>query len=40
MADYNNFTNNIVDNSIKSKNLVEKSAISGFTNNVNLDKKK
>ena len=37
-TDYNKFTKNIVDNNIKSKNLVDKSAISGFINNVDLDK--
>ena len=39
-VDWNKFTKNIVDNSIKSKNLVDKSAISGFTKNADLDKKK
>ena len=39
-ADYNKFTKNFVDNNIKSKNLVNKSAISGFINNTDLDKKK
>ena len=39
-ADWNKFAKNIVDNSIKSKNLVDKSAISGFTKNADLDKKK
>ena len=37
-TDYNKFTKNIVDNNIKSKNLVDKSAIAGFINNVDLDK--
>ena len=32
-AHYNKFTKDIVDNRIKSKNLVDKSAISGFINN-------
>ena len=36
----NKFTKNFVDNNIKSKNLVNKSAISGFINNTDLDKKK
>ena len=40
VADYNNFTKNIVDNSIKSKNLVNKSAMDGFIKNVDLDFKK
>ena len=39
-AGYNKFTKNFVDNNIKSKNLVNKSAISGFINNTDLDKKK
>ena len=39
-ADYNKFTKNIVDNSIKSKNLVNKSAMDGFIKNVDLDFKK
>ena len=38
--DYNKFTKNIVDNSIKSKNLVNKSAMDGFIKNVDLDFKK
>ena len=37
-TDYNKFTKNIVDNNIKSKNLVDKSAIAGFIDNVDLDK--
>ena len=37
-TDYNKFTKNIVDNNIKSKNSVDKSAIVGFINNVDLDK--
>ena len=39
-TDYNKFTKNIVDINIKSKNLVDKSAIAGFINNVDLDKTK
>ena len=39
-ADYNKFTKDIVANSIKSKNLVDKSAIAGFISNAKLDKKK
>ena len=39
-ADYNKFTKTFVDNNIKSKNLINKSAISGFINNTDLDKKK
>ena len=35
-ADYNKFTKNIVDNSIKSKNFVDKSAIPGFITNAEL----
>ena len=38
-ADWNKFTKNIVDNSIKSKNLVDKSDIAGFINNAKLDRK-
>ena len=38
-VDCNKYTNNIVDNSIKSKTLVDKSAISGFINNADLDLK-
>ena len=38
-ADYNKFNKNVVDNSTKSKNLVDKSAINGFINNVKLDEK-
>ena len=37
-ADYNKFTKRTVANSIKSKNLFDKSAISGFINNTDLDK--
>ena len=39
-TDYNKFAKNIVDNSIKSKNLFDKSAIAGFINSANLEKKK
>ena len=39
-ADCNKFTRNIPDNTIKTKNLVDKAAIAGFINNVDLDKKK
>ena len=38
-ADYNKFTKNIVDNSIKSKHLVDKSDIAGIINNAELNKK-
>ena len=38
-ADYNKFTKNIVDNNIKTKNLVDKAAIAGFINNAQLDRK-
>ena len=38
-ADYNEFAKDIVDNSIKSKTLVDKSTISGFINNADLDKR-
>ena len=38
--DYNKFANNIVENSIKTKNLVDKDAIAGFINNADLDRKK
>ena len=34
-----NLIKNIVDNRTKSKNLVDKSAINGFINNVKLDEK-
>ena len=40
VADYNKFTKNIVDNSIKSKNLVNTSAMDRFIKNVDLDFKK
>ena len=39
-ADYNRFTKNVVDNSIKNEDTVDKSAIGGFINNAELDKKK
>ena len=39
-SNYNKFTKNVVDNSIKSKSLVDKSYIAGFINNAELDKKK
>ena len=38
-ADYNRFTKNIVDNSIKNEDIVDKSAIGGFISNAELDKK-
>ena len=38
-ADYNKFTKNIVDNNIKSRNLVDKSAIARSINNDDLDRK-
>ena len=38
-ADYNKFTEHIVNNSIKSKNLVDKSDIAGILNNADLDVK-
>ena len=38
-ADYNKFTKDIVANNIKNKELVDKSAIAGFINNADLDKK-
>ena len=38
-ADYNNLTNDIVTNKIKSKELVDISKISGLINNTDLDKK-
>ena len=39
-ADYNKFTKDVVANNIKSKKLVDKSAIAGFINRAHLDKKK
>ena len=38
-ADYNKFTKDIVANNIKSKELVDKSAIAGFISNAELDRK-
>ena len=38
-ADYNKFTKNIVDNSIRTKNLVDKAAIARFINNTIYIKK-
>ena len=38
-ADVNKFTKHIVDNSVKSKNFVDKYAISGFINNSDLNTK-
>ena len=38
-ADCNKSSKNIGDNSIKIKNLVDKSAIAGFINNTDVDKK-
>ena len=38
-ADVNKFTKHIVDNSVKSKNFVDKYAISGFINNSGLNTK-
>ena len=37
-ADDNKFTKNVVDNSTKNKNLVDKSAIAWLINNTDLDK--
>ena len=39
-ADYNKFTSQILDAKIKQKELVDKSAIAGFINNADLDKKR
>ena len=39
-ADCNKSSKNIGDNSIKIKNLVDKSAIAGFINNTDVDKEK
>ena len=36
-ADYNKFTEDIVNNSIKSKNFADKSDIAGILNNADLD---
>ena len=38
-ADYNRFTKDIVTERIKEKGLVDKSAISGFINNIDLNQK-
>ena len=38
-TDYNEFTKDIVSNQIKNKNFVDKSAIAGFINNAELNKK-
>ena len=38
-ANYNKFTSKILDVKIKQKELVLKSAIAGFINNADLDKK-
>ena len=38
-ADYNKFTKDIVTNKIKSEGFVDKSAIAGFINNADLNKK-
>ena len=38
-VDYNKFTKDIVTNKIKSEGLTDKSAIVGFINNADLDKK-
>ena len=40
IADYNKFTKNVVDNNTKSKNLVNKTDITGFMNNNDFYKKK
>ena len=39
-ADYKKFTSQTLDAKIKQKGLVDKSAIAGFMNNTDLDKKK
>ena len=39
MTDYNKFMRNILDAKIKEKVLIDKSAISGFVNNADLNKK-
>ena len=39
LADYNEFTKDIVDNSIKSKHLVDKSANWGCVKSTDWDKK-
>ena len=38
-ASFNKFTKDIVDNNIKSRNLVDKSTIAGFINSAELDTK-
>ena len=38
-TDYNKFTSQILDAKIKQKRWVDKSAIAGFINNADLDKK-
>ena len=38
-ADYDKFTKDIADSSIKSKGLIDKSAMTEFINNADLDKK-
>ena len=39
MAAYNNFTSQTLDAKIKQKELVDKSAIAGFINNTDLNRK-
>ena len=39
MTDYNKLKRNILDAKIKEKVLIDKSAISGFVNNADLNKK-
>ena len=39
MVGYNNFTSQTLDAKLKKKELVHKSAIAGFINNADLDKK-
>ena len=38
-VDWDNFTTDIVDDSMRSKNLVDKTDISGLINNADLNKK-
>ena len=38
-SDYNKFTNDILDEKIKNKEIVNESGVSRFTNNSDLDKK-
>ena len=38
-VDWDNFTTDIVDDSMRSKNLVDKTDISGLMNNADLNKK-